>query len=117
MRKLSVICEAGDVVVVPFPFIDVPVAKRRPAAVLSTRAFNAANGQSVLAMITTAAGSAWKSDVAIRNLDFAGLTHSCFVRWKVSTLPNEVIIRHLGTLGAEDRKALAESSIDAFNLY
>ena len=37
------ICERFDVVVVPFPFVDSPTTKPRPALVLSTRAFNAAH--------------------------------------------------------------------------
>ena len=111
------ICEAGDVVVVPFPFVDIPVNKRRPAVVLSTSVFNGANGQSVLAMITTAAGSAWQSDVAVKDLVSAGLPHNCFVRWKVFTLPNATIVRQLGALGSEDRAALAMSSSDAFALH
>jgi mRNA interferase MazF len=33
-------CDTWDVVVVPFPFTDSPASKRRPALVLSLRAFN-----------------------------------------------------------------------------
>lgn len=48
------ICDRYDIIVVPFPFADVPVLKRRPAVVLSGAVFNATNGASVVAMITTA---------------------------------------------------------------
>ena len=41
------IYERFDVVVVPFPFVDSPTTKPRPALVLSTRAFNAAHDASV----------------------------------------------------------------------
>ncbi|MEX0627389.1 MAG: type II toxin-antitoxin system PemK/MazF family toxin, partial [Cucumibacter sp.] len=48
------ICEFGDVVVVPFPFVERPISKRRPALVFSTRAFNTENDHSALAMISQA---------------------------------------------------------------
>lgn len=99
------ICKPGDVVVVPFPFTDVPVVKRRPALVLSLREFNRSNDQSVLAMITTAARSAWSGDVRIVDLDAAGLPRSSVIRWKVLTLPNGLIQRRLGQLSAVDRSA------------
>ena len=54
-----------EVVVVPFPFVDRAVARRRPALVVSTEAFNAAHPATVLAMITTARASDWASDVVL----------------------------------------------------
>ena len=62
-------CEAFDVVVVPFPFTDRAASKRRPALVLSdASAFNAATGQVVLAMITSAKHACWPLDVLIEDL-------------------------------------------------
>ena len=104
------ICEAGAVVLVPFPFVDRPIAKHRPAAVLSTRDFNADNGQSILVMITTAARSTWPSDVALSDLGAAGLTRQSSVRWKVFTIPNQLILRRLGGLGDKDRRAVRSAA-------
>ncbi len=101
-----VICEFGAVVVVPFPFVDRPIAKRRPALVLSTKDFNAENSHSVLAMITTAAGSTWPSDIEITDGSSAGLAHRSVVRWKLFTLPNQLIVRAIGMLGSKDRGAV-----------
>ncbi len=70
------ICDYGDVVVVPFPFVEMPVVKRRPALVLSRMAFNTQSGQSVCAMITTGAGSTWPHDVVIEAHQHAGLDHA-----------------------------------------
>lgn len=103
------ICDAGDVVVVPFPFVDIAAEKRRPSLVLSTRAFNEANGHSICAMITTASRTRWPSDVAIRDLSEAGLPRACVVRWKLFTLPNEAILRRAGKLAARDRDAVGEA--------
>jgi mRNA interferase MazF len=100
-----VICDRGAVVVVPFPFVDAPVTKRRPTVVITASRFNESNGHAVLAMITTAARSRWPSDLPIEHLDEAGLSRSCVVRWKVFTLPNELIARQIGSLAGEDRAA------------
>jgi predicted alpha/beta-fold hydrolase len=53
----------GDVVMVPFPFIDRPVQKLRPALVLSCSPDGEKNKHLVLAMITSARRSHWKSIV------------------------------------------------------
>jgi mRNA interferase MazF len=107
-----VICDRGDVIVVPFPFVDVAAEKRRPSVVLSHSAFNEANKHSVCAMITSAVRSQWTWDVAINDLDAAGLRHPCIVRWKLFTLPNERILKRLGNLSAADRAALAEAAAE-----
>lgn len=97
------ICDLGDVVVVPFPFVDVAAEKRRPSLVLSRQAFNESNGHSICAMITTAARTNWPSDIAIVDLNAAGLPRSCVVRFKLFTLPNAIILRRAGTLAEQDR--------------
>lgn len=108
------ICDFGDVVVVPFPFVDRPISKRRPALVLSREAFNADNGHTVLAMITTAAGLSWPSDIAIGDGESAGLSHHSVIRWKVFTLPNPTILRRIGGLGRDDRARVTRASRGAF---
>jgi mRNA interferase MazF len=104
------ICDFGDVVVVPFPFVDRPIQKRRPSLVVSARKFNEANGHSILAMITTAARSRWPSDIVIADLAAAGLPRACVLRWKLFTLPNASILRHAGAFGSTDRKALSQAA-------
>jgi mRNA interferase MazF len=60
--------ERFDVVVVPFPFVDAPETKPRPALVLSTAVFNRVNRHAVLAMITRATHARWPSDHPIADL-------------------------------------------------
>ena len=104
------ICDAGDVVVVPFPFVDISAEKRRPSLILSLRTFNQANGHSICAMITTASRTRWPSDIDIQGLAEAGLPRACVVRWKLFTLPNEVILRRAGKLGKRDRDNVIEAA-------
>lgn len=96
------LCDAGDVVIVPFPFVDVAAEKRRPSVVLSRQAFNDAHGHSICAMITTAQRSRWPSDIVIDDLPAAGLPRACVVRWKLFTLPNTIILRRAGRLANRD---------------
>lgn len=96
------ICESGDVALVPFPFVDTQVAKVRPALVLSIHRFNADEHQSVLAMITTAAATQWRSDYPLQDWSGAGLRTACVVRLKLFTLENRLIKRRLGRLGRQD---------------
>ena len=97
------ICDFGDVVVVPFPFVDFAADKRRPSLVLSHATFNDAHGHSICAMITTAVRSKWRSDIAIEDPKPAGLNRPCVVRWKLFTLPNDLIIKRAGKLASQDR--------------
>ncbi|MCB1457407.1 MAG: type II toxin-antitoxin system PemK/MazF family toxin, partial [Nitratireductor sp.] len=53
-RWRFMICDRHAVVVVPFPFHEIAVTKRRPALVISGKEFNATNGWTIIAMITTA---------------------------------------------------------------
>jgi mRNA interferase MazF len=98
-----VICDRYDVVVVPFPFDEIPVRKRRPVLVFSGRQFNEANDHTVVAMITTAKETSWPSDVVINDLAVAGLLTPCVARLRFQTMPNELISRQLGKLGPLDR--------------
>jgi mRNA interferase MazF len=97
--------ERFDVVVVPFPFVDSPQRKPRPALVLSNAAFGHANGHSVLAMITRGVATRWPSDHPIGHPAPTGLRHPSVVRWKVFTLDNRIIARRIGSLAAQDAEA------------
>lgn len=99
--------EPGDVVVVPFPFTEKAKAKRRPALVLSRPSFNDETGHVTLAMITTAAGSRWATDVAVIDTEAAGLKGGCYVRLKLFTLPTELILKAAGSLASDDRTRVA----------
>lgn len=100
--------DPGDVVVVPFPFVERFGAKRRPALVLSAVDFNAA-GNTVLAMITTAPAGEWAHDVRLIDPDGAGLPAACVVRFKLFTIDNRLLVRRAGELSVRDRAAVKRS--------
>ncbi len=109
------ICDRFETVVVPFPFAELPVLKRRPVVVVSSRAFNQANGASLVAMITAAKETRWPSDIALSDLTAAGLLTPCILRMRLVTLPNDLILRGLGRLAPLDRlvceRGLAEMHV------
>jgi mRNA interferase MazF len=96
-----------DLVVVPFPFVDSPSIKPRPALVLSNPDFNRANGHTVLAMVTRATHTRWPSDHEIEELGPTGLQHASVIRFKLFTLDNRILQRRIGRLGSSDMRACA----------
>ena len=110
------ICEQWRVALVPFPFMEMPAAKRRPALVVSSKDFNQANGRTIFAMITTAKASSWPSDYLLLEPAKAGLTQNCYVRWKTFTLPNEMIVRELGKVAAIDEQNIEGQARSIFAL-
>ena len=101
--------EPFDVVVVPFPFSDREATRRRPALVVSSPDFNATHDQSILAMITSAGGGDWPSDVTIRDWCEAGLSVPCKVRLKLFTLDDALILRKTGALSERDAEEVRSS--------
>ena len=99
------ICEALEVVIVPFPFTDRATQKRRPAVVLSEKSFNR-HGHSLMAMITSSR-TLWPSDSPITNLASCGLSGACLVRLKLFTLDNRLIVRRIGRLSEPDKSQVA----------
>lgn len=97
------ICKAFDIVVVPFPFVDSLVAKKRPALVLSTEKSND-DAYVVLAMITSARHSKKRLDMLIEDLPLAGLTVSSVVRMKIFSLDTHIIYKKIGTLSRDDQR-------------
>lgn len=96
-------CDRGDVVLVPFPFTDLSSVKRRPALVLSTRTYNEATGDVIIAQITSKVNSlARPGDYHLKRWRDAGLPLPSLVRAKLTTLHSSLLIRTLGQMLAEE---------------
>jgi mRNA interferase MazF len=94
IRRLA----AFDIVVVPFPYADRLAEKRRPALVISSAKL-APYGLVWVAMITSAGNEAWLCDVAITNLERAGLPAPSVVRSaKIACIEPSRIERRAGRL-------------------
>ena len=96
--------------VVPFPFSDWHRSERRPALVLSdARRFNIPAGPTVLATITTAKPTQWPLDIPLEEPRAAGLPQDSFVRMKLFTLDNRLILKWLGRSYESDRKRVQKA--------
>jgi mRNA interferase MazF len=110
MNKPTKIYEPFDIVVVPFPFIDIIETKKRPAIIISSSdSFNRLASAYVLAMITSATHSKWPCDVEILDLKASGLPVKSIIRMKLFTLDSRLILRQLGTLSKKDQSSLRTS--------
>ena len=102
--------KAFDVVAVPFPFTDSSQTKKRPALVLSSHSeFGNPIGHSVMAMITSAKNAPWPLDIAISDLAKAGLSADSVIRMKIFTLDHRFVIKTLGSLRQDDRRAVMKA--------
>lgn len=102
------ICNIGDIVIIPFPFTDSESYKPRPAVVLSNNFWNKSHMHSLLAMITTACNTDWESDIKISNLEMSGLTTDSVIRFKLFTLDNRLIKSKIGELNDSDKAKVKE---------
>ncbi len=99
--------EFGDVVLVPFPFTDQSTTKRRPAVVVSSDAYHRERRDLVILAITSQVRpTAGIGEVAVAQWKEAGLLKSSVLKPIVATIERGLVLRKLGRLEEEDRRAL-----------
>lgn len=98
--------EPFSIIVVPFPFTDLPKHKRRPAVVLSQKRYQEKSGHVTLLMITSAKHSLWLGDHEITDLKSTGLPVASLVRQKIFTVDIRLIEECIGRLSLSDKKAV-----------
>jgi mRNA interferase MazF len=92
------------VVSVPFPYTDRPVRQRRPALVVSGPAYEQKTGLLWVVMITAAENRAWPGDVALSDVERAGLSIPSVIRpTKIATIEAAQASR-IGSIGAGERR-------------
>jgi mRNA interferase MazF len=79
--------EPGTVVKVPFPDVERPVERFRPALVVSSPELGEVHGLLWVLMITSARNEPWAGDIEISNPELAGLPAPSVVRCaKIATI-------------------------------
>ena len=97
-----------DIIVVPFPYADRLAEKRRPALVISSPKL-ASYDLIWVTMITSAGNDPWPCDVAISNLERAGLPAPSVVRpAKIACIEPGRIERRTGRLDKTAARAVAQ---------
>lgn len=94
--------DAGDIVLVPFPFTDLSAAKSRPALVLSLREHNASSADAMLCGITSnLANSSHSVLVGDSELELGRLPKPSRIKVdKVVTLQQSLIRKRVGRVNA-----------------
>jgi mRNA interferase MazF len=77
MSRPTLIFRPGQIVRLPFPYVEREAAKRRPGLVMASFPDR---GFLWVAMVTSAANAPWPEDVAIADLDRAGLRKPSVIR-------------------------------------
>ena len=99
----------GDIVLVMFPFTDQSGSKRRPAVVVSARAFSPNRPDLILLAVTSRiTGQPSKFELTLSEWSSAGLPKPSVVKPVALTVHQSVVARTLGRLGANDQSALRE---------
>ena len=94
------------IVAVPFPFTDKDYTKKRPALIISQEEHQKYTHHCVLAMITSAKQSQWKTDIIIQDIELTGLPGLSIIRSKLFTLDERLILHVLGELSERDQEAV-----------
>lgn len=94
----------GDVIKVPFPYVEMPVSRFRPALVVSSTELQERLGLVWVMMITSAKNRPWAGDVPVSDEASAGLPAPSVIRCaKIATIEAARADR-IGQLNAADRK-------------
>lgn len=100
----------GDIVLVPFPFTDQNGTKKRPAAVVSSAAYNSARRDLVILAITSQLRlPAGFGETEVADWHLAGLIKPSVFKPVITTIEQELVIRLLGQLSSRDREALSRA--------
>lgn len=97
----------GDVVLVPFPFTSQTASRKRPAVVISNRAYSVNRPDLIVMAITSqlrpsrGLGETWVS-----TWQSAGLLKPSVVKPVFATLEQGLVLRRLGALDADDQAEL-----------
>jgi mRNA interferase MazF len=102
--------EFGDVVLVPFPFSSHRASKKRPAVVVSNRAYSTARPDLIVMAVTSqlrpspGMGETW-----ISHWQAAGLLRPSVIKPVFATLEQRLVLRRLGALVDDDQAVLKKA--------
>ena len=101
--------EFGDVVLVPFPFTDQTTAKKRPAVVVSSAAYQAERPDLIILAITSRSrGTTTVGEAPVTKWQEAGLLKPSVFKPLLTTIEKGLVLRKLGRVADLDREKLRE---------
>ena len=104
---ITTIYSFGDVILVPFPFTDQSITKKRPAVVVSSSAYNQNRPDLILMAVTSQMRStAYFGDVPVEDWQQAGLLKPSVIKPVFATMEKGLVLRKLGQLRMQDCESL-----------
>ena len=102
--------EFGDIVLVPFPFTNQSASKKRPAVVVSAKAYNTKRPDLIIMAVTSQIKpTATIGEVIVQDWQVAGLLKPSAIKPVITTIERKLVIKKLGRLNDNDRIALQKS--------
>ncbi|MHB1231792.1 MAG: type II toxin-antitoxin system PemK/MazF family toxin [Burkholderiales bacterium] len=99
--------EFGDIVLVPFPFTDQSAAKKRPAVVISSAAYQRERPDLIIMAVTSQVRTALTvGEIIVSDWQGAGLLKSSAIKPVIATIEKSLVINTLGRLKNDDQIAL-----------
>ena len=103
----------GDVVLVPFPFSNQTIIKKRPAVIISSDVYNNTSSDIVIMAITGKTGNLTIGDCLIEDWKIAGLLKPSSIKPAISTIEQSLVLKKLGKLSPKDL-ILMENALKEF---
>ena len=98
-----IVYKKGDVVLVPFPFSNQTAAKKRPAVIISSDAYNNISSDIVIMAITSQTEKTIGiGECLIRDWQNAGLLKPSAVKSAISTIERTLVLKKLGKFSPQD---------------
>jgi mRNA interferase MazF len=102
--------ENGDIVLVPFPFSNLSVTKKRPAVVISSLQYNLFTSDIVIIAITSQSNNVIGiGDCIINDWQSAGLLKESIIKPAIATIEQNLVLKKLGKLSVIDLLSLKTS--------
>lgn len=99
----------GDILLVPFPFTNQTISKKRPAVIISSDVYNQQKIDLIIMAITSQINSSLTfGELQIIEFLAAGLIKSSVIKPVISTIEKGLIIRKLGQLQNSDYQNLKD---------
>jgi len=97
----------GDIVLVPFPFSDQTTTKKRPAVVISSSRYNTVSQDIIIMAVTSQMEKSFDiGEYLIKNWKEAGLLKPSAIKFAISTIAQNLVLKKLGTLSTDDLTGL-----------
>lgn len=102
--------EFGDIVLVPFPFTDQSAAKKRPAVVISSQAYNSERPDLIIMAVTSQIKPTSSiGEIIVQDWQGAGLLKPSAIKPVITTIEKPLVIKTMGRLKEDDQQAVRGS--------